>query len=325
MALAGPLAGQAAVPNHLNDKFQVSAALTALRFTTVIRVDTDQGAGTEIDAESDLGVSRTVPEPRFGVRWGISRRHSLEIDYQFARRNGDREITREIEFEGETYTTGLQVRTTFDSDLASLVWRWALHASDKSRIGATLGLGTILFRTSLDGYASVNDQQAAVSAERNLTAPVGGVGVFGRWHLSPQWYLEADARGIYIPIDRFEAFVADLGAAVRWFPWCRAVYSASSPVPSACDTDTSPLALAHTDPSSSSSSLATNTMDLPTLSGRPTTSNRLPITGRRNSMVSCATPTRFPNAWMDPVSPMTRSNTAAIVGPFTAGVPIPPR
>jgi hypothetical protein len=218
LALAGPVAGQATVPNHLNDKFQLSAALTAVRFTTTIRVDSDEGTGTEIDAESDLGVSRMVPEPRFTLRWGISQRHSLEFGYQFARRNGERDLTREIEYNGETYAAGLFVQTSFDSDLATLVWRWAFHASEKSRIGATLGVGSILFRTSVVGYASVNDQTADVATERNLTAPVGGVGAFGKWRLHPQWYLDVDARGIYVPISRFEAFVLDLGAAVRWFP-----------------------------------------------------------------------------------------------------------
>lgn len=218
LALAAPLAGQATPPNHLNDKLQLSAALTAVRFATTIRVDSDEGTGTEIDAETDLGVSRTVPEPRFALRWGISQRHSLEFGYQLARRSGEHELTREIEYNGETYAAGLFVATTFDSDLATLVWRWAFHASDKSRIGATLGVGTILFRTSVVGYASVDDQVADIATERNLTAPVGGVGAFGKWRLGPQWYLEVDARGIYVPINRFEAFVLDLGAAVRWFP-----------------------------------------------------------------------------------------------------------
>ena len=138
------LAAQAGVRNHLDDKFQVSAAMSWVTFTTKIRVDSDEGQGTEVDVEDDLGASRTVAAPRLGFRWGISKRHSLEFEYLFARRGGERQITRSFEYQGETYDAGLFVKTKFNSDLAGLTWRWAFHASEKSRIGATLGLGAIL-------------------------------------------------------------------------------------------------------------------------------------------------------------------------------------
>lgn len=212
-------ASQAVVRNHLNDKWQLSGAVSYVRFTTTIRVDSDQGPGTEVDAEDELNADRAVPDPRLGIRWGISRKHSLEFGYQWARRNGERTLERTIEYQGETYDAGLLVKSRFDSDVASLTWRWAFHASEKSRIGATLGLGGILFHTALDGYLSVNDQSAEVSTERNFTAPVAGLGAFGQWRLGPKWYLEADVRGLYIPVARFEVFEADLSAVARWFPW----------------------------------------------------------------------------------------------------------
>lgn len=215
------LQAQPARPNHLNDKFQLSASLSSVIFTTSIRVDSEEGPGTDLDVEDDLGASRSVAQPRFGLRWNISRKHSLEFGYLFARRDGERTLEREIEYQGETYQAGLLVKSYFDSDLASLVWRWAFHSSEKSRIGATLGLGAILFRTGLDGYLSVDDQTAEVSAARDLNAPVGGIGAFGQWRLGEQWYLDADLRGIYVPIDRFEAFVLDGSTTVRWFPWSR--------------------------------------------------------------------------------------------------------
>ena len=213
------LAAQAAVRNHLDDKFQVLGALSWVTFTTKIRVDSDDGQGTEVDVEDELGASRTVAEPRLGFRWGISRRHSLEFAYQFARRGAERQITKSFEFQGETYDAGLFVKTKFNSDLAGLTWRWAFHASEKSRIGATLGLGAIFFRTGLDGYASLNDQTTpTVSTTRDLTAPVAALGGFGQWRLAEAWYLELDVRGLYVPVDRYEAFVGDFNSGIRWWP-----------------------------------------------------------------------------------------------------------
>jgi len=212
------LGAQAPIRNHLYDKFQLIGALSTVQFTTTIRFDSDEGQGTDIDVEDDLGASSSVVEPRVGLRWNISRKHTLEFGYQFARRSGEREVQNDFEYQGETYEAGLLVKTKFNSDLASLTWRWAFHASDKSKIGATLGLGALFFQTALDGYLSVNDQSAEVSASRDLTAPVAGIGAFGNWQLSPAWYLELDVRGLYIPISRFEAIVGDISAAVRWWP-----------------------------------------------------------------------------------------------------------
>ena len=217
------LVAQSVTRNHLHDKFQVTAGLAGVGFSGTIRVDPSGGGdGTEVDPESELGLSKWKAQPRLGLRWNLSRSHELEFQYQFARRNGEQQITGEIEFEDEVYEAGLLVRTSFDSDVANLTWRWAFHSSEKSKIGATLFVGGLLLDLKLDGYATVSSGGQAgeleASAAKSFTAPIGGVGAFGRWRLSDRWYLDADLRGLYVPIDRFEARVFDAGAAVRFFP-----------------------------------------------------------------------------------------------------------
>jgi hypothetical protein len=218
VAFGMPLHAQAVLPNHLHDRFQLSGSLNWVNFTTTIRVDSEDGPGTEIDLEDKLGASDNVIEPRLALRWNLSRRHSLELGYLFARRSGERSIEESFEYEGETFDAGLLVRTKFDSDLTTLTWRWALHSSEESRIGATLAVGALFFDMGLDGYLSVNDETASVSVGSELTAPLGAIGAFGHWRLGAAWYLEADLRAIYVPIDRYEAVVLDATAMARWFP-----------------------------------------------------------------------------------------------------------
>lgn len=217
-ALALPLVAQAPLANHLHDRFQLSGTLNWVNFTTTIRVDSEDGEGTDIDLEDRLGASDNVIEPRLALRWNLSRRHSLELGYLFARRSSERSIEESFEYEGETFDAGLLVRTRFDSDLSTLTWRWALHSSEEARIGATLAVGAIFFDMGLDGYLSVDDETASVSVANELTAPLGAIGAFGHWRLGAEWYLEADLRAIYVPIDRYEAFVVDATAMARWFP-----------------------------------------------------------------------------------------------------------
>ena len=47
---------------------------------------------------------------------------------------------------------------------------------------------------------------------------MGALGGFGQWRLAEAWYLELDVRGLYVPIDRYDAFVGDFNSALRWWP-----------------------------------------------------------------------------------------------------------
>jgi hypothetical protein len=50
-----------------------------------------------------------------------------------------------------------------------------------------------------------------------MNAPTGSAGVYGRFKLGEQWYLDSDVRAIYVKVDNFKAGVIELGAAARRF------------------------------------------------------------------------------------------------------------
>jgi len=216
---AGVLLAQDEERNHLYDKWQFSGAGAVVFFGSEIRVDGPNGNGTTIQSEDDLGLAKEKFQGRLAARWRPGRRHELELGYLFARRNGEKTITRDIDYADTTFTAGMHLKSTFNADNAFLNYRYAFMAKEKTQIGAAVGLGAIFFKTKLDAEAGVGGATAEYSKERSLTGPIGSVGLFGRFRPGDDWYIETDARAIWIGIDRFDAYVADLGGAVRYFPW----------------------------------------------------------------------------------------------------------
>jgi hypothetical protein len=222
-AAAGALQAQTPRPNHLYSRFQLSAAFTRVELGSTIRVDPSDGSeGTEFDG-GDVGRGKGAWEPRFALRWQPGRRHELEVGYLFARTSGERVLVDTIAYGDTSFAAGLRVNSALQSDNASLGYRFAIHASEHSRIGLGISIGALLFKSSIDAVAGATAGGADTAiveygVSKSVTAPLATLGAFGQWRVGDAWYLEADARALYVPVDRITAKVAELGAAVRYFP-----------------------------------------------------------------------------------------------------------
>jgi hypothetical protein len=207
---------------RLYPKFDLNASGTLLVLGESIRIDPDSGTGTEIDAEDVLGVSGTSFQPRAAFRWRPGRRHELEISYQRAVRSSEKVITRDVAFNDTTFTAGLRLDAGLRTSQSTLTYRYAFRVRPESQIGFGVGIGAIFLKTELDAVGGVTSGGAdstivPYSSTRNLTAPTGSLGLYGRTRLGQQWYGEADLRGLYVKVDNFKAVVGELGGAVRRF------------------------------------------------------------------------------------------------------------
>lgn len=214
---AGPAVAQAR--NHLYDKFQVFASGSSVILNSNVRVDGQQN-GTDLDAEDDLGLDQFKLQPRGMLRWRPGKRHELEIGYQFARRSGQKILERDFTIGDSVFTAGLDAKTTFDTDQAFFAYRFAFLAKENTQVGVALGLGALFLDVGVDAVATVSNgggsASGRISQSRSLTGPLGSIGLFGRFHLGKEWYLDTEARGVSVSIDRFTARVLEGGGALRY-------------------------------------------------------------------------------------------------------------
>ncbi len=196
--------------NRLYDKFQVSASGSLLWLSSEIRIDAKNGSiGTDLDPEDDLGMPETKFQPRAAVRWRPGRKHELELGYQFARRNAEKTLERNIEVGDTSFTAGAQLNTSFDTDNAFLTYRFAFIADETKQIGVGLGLGAFFFDVGVDALAGIGSETVEYSGGGSFVGPTAALGVFGRFRLGDRWYLAPDVRYLKVTVDRFTGKVID--------------------------------------------------------------------------------------------------------------------
>jgi hypothetical protein len=205
--------------NHLYDKLQLAGSGTLLIYSTTIRIDPEGGGeGTTIDAEEVLGLEKTNFQPRGAGRFRMGRRHELELGFQWADRSAEKVLTETITIGDSTFDAGLTVNSTLNTSQAFLNYRFAFTAKENTMIGFTVGLGPIFLEERISARAEVvGGPSVERSQGESLVGPTASLGLFGRFRLGEKWYLEADARGLYVKVSNIKAEVYELGAAVRYF------------------------------------------------------------------------------------------------------------
>jgi hypothetical protein len=218
-----PKVGAQQLENHLYPPVEFDVGGTVLRLSETIRIDPQNRPelGTEINVENDLGLSRNTVQPRLAFRWrpGCTRirRHELEVGFFLAKRSAEKTLDRTIQFRDTTFTLGAQVKSDIGTSQFFVNYRFAFTAHENTQIGFTVGLGAIFFRSELDALRAVDNPQVQFADTSKFTAPVGSVGLYGRFRLGNRWYLEPDLRAIYVKISNIKAGVLEGGAAVRYF------------------------------------------------------------------------------------------------------------
>ena len=210
-------------PNHLYDKWQLSASGTLMLYSTSLRIDPDGGGeGTTIDAEDILGLESSNFEPRLSGRWRMGRRHELEAGWQWADRNSSKTLVDTIFIKDTSFAAGLRVNAKFNTNQLFVNYRYAFVAKENSQIGLGVGLGVIFLDERIDALAGATGGTDTVSVsysqEESFPGPTASVGLYGRFRVGNRWYIEPDARVLYLKISNVKATVFEGGLAVRyWF------------------------------------------------------------------------------------------------------------
>ena len=105
---------------------------------------------------------------------------------------------------------------------AFLAYRFAIMARERTQLGVAIGIGAILMHEDIDALAGTTSAGtdttiAQFSHEANVPWPTVSVGLYGRFRVGDRWYLDADARGVYLTIDDVSASIFEGGGAVKYF------------------------------------------------------------------------------------------------------------
>jgi len=138
------------------------------------RLDSDNGPGTDIDMEDDLGLESSMSVARLGGYFWLGRRHRLDFGYFDLSRSATRAIDETIEFGGEIFTINTVVESIADLNVFKADYTFAVVSRDRGFLGINGGLYVA------SGKISINDAMRRGTGE-NLTAPLPVVGLRGEY------------------------------------------------------------------------------------------------------------------------------------------------
>jgi len=127
--------------------------------------------GSDLDFKSDLGLEdENFPEIKLICHRGPNNKY--ELSYTQIGYSADKIVTRNIEFSGNTYTSGSRVTTDLDIKYLSFVWVWQFInlPQDKLKFGTVAGV------KALSADMELNAPSLGISKSDSI---IGGLPVIG--------------------------------------------------------------------------------------------------------------------------------------------------
>lgn len=152
------------------------------------KVTTSSLDGTDINFKDDLGVGdEDFPEVR--VILSLLGSSKLRLAYTQVGYSGNKDITRDVYFDGQTYSLGVNVDTEVDLQYVRLGWIWEfLNISDKLKISSLIEAKGFIVEASL--------KTTVISESESFTGGVPSVGAIVEFQPLKQIGIFAEVSGI---------------------------------------------------------------------------------------------------------------------------------
>jgi hypothetical protein len=187
---------------------------------------TEGGSSTMVDLEDDLGMDEAhVPNGK--LKFNFNEQHSVRLSYLYLNAEGNKNLSRTIVYNGQTYPVSTNVDSELNVHYFTLGWFWNFIQSEPLKAGLFLDVKGISAESSLKApsVGLSNDQDFTGAAPTpgamaefkilpQLSAfgeisglPAGGYGHFFdaegglKWDITPNFALTGGYRVIDIEVD----------------------------------------------------------------------------------------------------------------------------
>jgi len=190
--------------------------------TTLTATARFQGLSTSasLNLEDDLGLDDVQPVSHARVDFLLGESQGFSFEYFGYRRSNRRAISRDFDFDGQTYRASAEVLGKFDYDFGSAAYRW-WFGEGATVYGLGLGVAYYRVRTLLEASASLNDESlgARTRSSDEALAPLLALG--WRHGFSERVRVYADLSGVAKGGSGLSGHIVDAAVGMEWFPFKR--------------------------------------------------------------------------------------------------------
>lgn len=156
--------------------FTIGAFITDRRSTT--QLDSDEGQGTNLDLENDLGLDASMTVARLAGHYSLNPRHRLDFSFFDLSRNATRQIDETIEYGDETFLVDTLVSSDQDLAILKAAYTFVPFTRERWYLGVTGGLYTASVKLTL------SEATAGTFESEDLTAPLPVIGLRGEYEIT---------------------------------------------------------------------------------------------------------------------------------------------
>jgi hypothetical protein len=202
----------------ITDRFAVRGIGWAPHAKTDLQVNPHNApagiVGTNLNAESDLGLSSRLNMGRAEITWRLKDRNKIRLDFLDVDRSATHEITRPIDFGNEIFPTAALVASEIDWRMFGVTYTYEIFHNDRFELGT--GLAVHLLQAQAQAQVNSTQQRQEVSGAGAFpTIPLDFV-----LRLSQRWSVTAHGNYFHAALSNFDGWLADIHGDVqyRWKP-----------------------------------------------------------------------------------------------------------
>jgi len=204
-----------AVPNNpvLTDKFYFAVGAFVPKTSTSASLEaSSSGVGGLIDFENALGIRTQKIVPDVAFRWRFSDRWRFEADYFQLNRSGNKVISQQIEWNGQTFPIGTEIQSRFNfSDIRTSVGYSFFKRKDKE-LGVSFGFHVASYDVGLQAAGSGDEA-------KRVTAPLPVLSAYGQFALTDEWSVGGRLDRFTMTYDRYNGNITSIGLDVNYQPF----------------------------------------------------------------------------------------------------------
>jgi hypothetical protein len=198
-------------PHVIEDKFRAEVMFLGASYDTDLRIDpTLATPGTQVNAESDLGLDSSDVLPLAEITLLPGERHLLRLSGFGMRRRAQNRIARQIIFDDQVYQTGELVNSTLNMTMLGLTYGYSVVKMQQLDIALTFGVQVVEVEAN-----AVVTSRVVRDPETGVT-PLPLAGIEGRYDFTQRWSVEARLQYLSVEFEEIDGSVMDYRAAITW-------------------------------------------------------------------------------------------------------------
>jgi hypothetical protein len=150
----------------------------------------DNGVGQDFKLVEDLGFEEQQDSGEGRLQIKFARRHKINFSYLPLNYDGDKFLTRTIEFSGQVYPVGARVRSEMDLKMFKAGYEYDFISGPYGFLGATLDV------LVADLHLELKAPDLGIDEKEDATVPIPLIGLNGRLPLGRLFALTAKISGL---------------------------------------------------------------------------------------------------------------------------------